>query len=640
MTCGAGQKVNMQQPKKWGSGGAAKSIAAVLLALSCIGAVVQAQPFAKGLILLPAKEYESLPALPRFRDFLPSSADLSAWLPGVGHQGTQSSCTAWATTYYMRSYYVNRDGGNAGRSQSLSPAFVYNQLAPPGTGCSEGLYIRRALDFLKSRGAPPMESFPYAMSSCAAVPSQSVEQQAGNFRIRDWKRLDRGKLDDVKGEVAAGNPVVIAMLLPPSFVAHKGSAAYDDITPSQDAHAMTVVGYDDNRRAFRLINSWGVGWGDRGYAWISYRAFQSDVPEAYAARVDTPPPKPQPVIVAPPKPEPPKPQPVIVQPPKPEPPKPQPVIVEPPKPEPPKPLPVVVEPPKPEPPKPQPVIVEPPKPEPPKPPPVIVEPPRPEPPKPAPVIVEPPKPEPPKPSPVVVQPPKPEPPKPQPVIVQPPKPVPTLRDIERQVNALAKDMRCADVRAILRGNQLSVSGFVGELADTLKLRDLVSAVSEGVKLDVQHRPWPQCETLLTLAKPLEESAGLGLSIVKPQLREGDALSFQVTSPAYAAYLYVSYLQADGQVVHLRRYADQGNKPLPAGTRLTLGSKGEYMISGPTFGQESLVVVASATPLLALDRPQEETEREYLTEFRLAILAQQQVKGKVSAAFLPITTSKR
>jgi hypothetical protein len=316
------------------------------------------------------------------------------------------------------------------------------------------------------------------------------------------------------------------------------------------------------------------------------------------------------------------------------------VIVEPPKPEPPKPQPVIVEPPKPEPPKPPPVIVEPPKPEPPKPPPVIVEPPKPEPPKPAPVIVEPPKPEPPKPSPVVVQPPKPEPPKPQPVIVQPPKPVPTLRDIERQVNALAKDMRCADVRAILRGNQLSVSGFVGELADTLKLRDLVSAVSEGVKLDVQHRPWPQCETLLTLAKPLEESAGLGLSIVKPQLREGDALSFQVTSPAYAAYLYVSYLQADGQVVHLRRYADQGNKPLPAGTRLTLGSKGEYMISGPTFGQESLVVVASATPLLALDRPQEETEREYLTEFRLAILAQQQVKGKVSAAFLPITTSKR
>ena len=177
MTCGAGLKVNMHQPKKWGSDATAKSIAAVLLALSCIGGVVQAQPFAKGLILLPAKEYEALPSAPRFRDFLPSSADLSAWLPGVGHQGMQSSCTAWATTYYMRSYYVNRDGGSTARQRSLSPAFVYNQLAPRGTGCSEGLPISRALDLLKSRGAPPIESFPYSMSSCEALPNQSVDQR-------------------------------------------------------------------------------------------------------------------------------------------------------------------------------------------------------------------------------------------------------------------------------------------------------------------------------------------------------------------------------------------------------------------------------------------------------------------------------
>ena len=50
MTCGAGQKVNMHQPKKWGSDGTAKSIAAVLLALSCIGGVVHAQMFAAGLV--------------------------------------------------------------------------------------------------------------------------------------------------------------------------------------------------------------------------------------------------------------------------------------------------------------------------------------------------------------------------------------------------------------------------------------------------------------------------------------------------------------------------------------------------------------------------------------------------------------
>ena len=73
--------------------------------------------------------------------------------------------------------------------------------------------------------------------------------------------------------------------------------------------------------------------------------------------------------------------------------------------------------------------------------------------------------------------------------------------------------------------------------------------------------------------------------------------------------------------------------------MTLGGQGEYRISGPTFGAESLIVIASSVPLIAIDRPQLETEREYLTEFRLATLAQQQAKLKTSAAFLPLTTVK-
>jgi hypothetical protein len=204
---------------------------------------------------------------------------------------------------------------------------------------------------------------------------------------------------------------------------------------------------------------------------------------------------------------------------------------------------------------------------------------------------------------------------------------------------MAKEMRCADVRANVVGGQLSVSGFVGEEADALKLRDVLAAAGASGKFNVQHRPWPQCEALLTLARPLDESVGLTISAAKSRLREGEALSFQVTTPDYAAYLYVSYLQADGQVVHLRRYADQGNRPLPPRTSLMMGGKGEYVVSGPSFGAESIFVVASAIPLLALDRPQIETEREYLTEFRLAILAQQQAKGKVAAVFLPLTTTK-
>jgi hypothetical protein len=49
-------------------------------------------------------------------------------------------------------------------------------------------------------------------------------------------------------------------------------------------HAMLVVGYDDARGAFKVINSWGQGWGEAGYGWISYDLFPRVVQEAYIVR--------------------------------------------------------------------------------------------------------------------------------------------------------------------------------------------------------------------------------------------------------------------------------------------------------------------------------------------------------------------
>lgn len=48
-------------------------------------------------------------------------------------------------------------------------------------------------------------------------------------------------------------------------------------------HAMTIVGYDDVRQAFRIRNSWGPDWGDNGYAWLSYKEL-SKMSEVWALR--------------------------------------------------------------------------------------------------------------------------------------------------------------------------------------------------------------------------------------------------------------------------------------------------------------------------------------------------------------------
>jgi C1A family cysteine protease len=35
-------------------------------------------------------------------------------------------------------------------------------------------------------------------------------------------------------------------------------------------HAIVAVGYDDKTRLFKFRNSWGTGWGDKGYGHLPY----------------------------------------------------------------------------------------------------------------------------------------------------------------------------------------------------------------------------------------------------------------------------------------------------------------------------------------------------------------------------------
>jgi fibronectin type 3 domain-containing protein len=44
---------------------------------------------------------------------------------------------------------------------------------------------------------------------------------------------------------------------------------------------MVVVGYDEEKQAFKLINSWSTSWGEDGFCWIDYQTFLRTCKEAY-----------------------------------------------------------------------------------------------------------------------------------------------------------------------------------------------------------------------------------------------------------------------------------------------------------------------------------------------------------------------
>jgi Domain of unknown function (DUF4384)/Papain family cysteine protease len=244
-------------------------------------------------------------------------------------------------------------------------------------------------------------------------------------------------------------------------------------------HFITLVGYDEHRQAFRLINSWSPRWGDHGYAWLSYDLLKTTrISAAYA--LDVGPAKPQPIVNVPPPPTPP-------------------------------------------------------------------------------------------PSPVPV------PPSPQPV------PAVQLADLQK--------LSCA--RVIVEADRPTID--IGPNAE---------------------------------------------------LHSGNTLKILIRSPEQISYLYVSYIQADGSVIHLVQ--PNALVPQPTLPRQTLvfgsGTDGQPKFTvSPPFGREMIIAIASRSPLFDHELPMQQTERDYLSEVRRALLYKPvpvMPDRELAATITTLTTSAR
>ena len=213
----------------------------------------------------------------------PQSVDLSSNFPIPGDQGSQGSCVGWATAYALKSYQEVAEIGWSPNSADhvFSPSYIYNQINLGS--CDNGSYIHEALQLIVDQGVATLSSMPYSQNSCSAQPSAFAIQEAANFKALRKARVN--DTADVKAALANRLPVVIGFKIYSQFYNLFGpDSVYNTVSGSSDGgHAVTIVGYDDRRYggAFRLINSWGRGWGDGGYFWLPYNMFQEVVYEAW-----------------------------------------------------------------------------------------------------------------------------------------------------------------------------------------------------------------------------------------------------------------------------------------------------------------------------------------------------------------------
>ena len=221
---------------------------------------------------------------------LPKAVSLRRFTPTPQNQGEQGSCVGWASAYAARTTLEAATVGGNPNSMTFSPSFLYNQIGL--RGC-QGAYTGEALEHMKRKGLLHFSKFAYDPYSCTKRPTQGQLQEAMRYKIRGYNRLTKtGRnydvdLEAVKQNIAQGAPVIIAAKVPYSFQDMMGkkvwhpSASEARNVNQHGGHAMCLIGYDDNKQQFEIMNSWGTDWGDNGYVFVSYRDFKTFCREAY-----------------------------------------------------------------------------------------------------------------------------------------------------------------------------------------------------------------------------------------------------------------------------------------------------------------------------------------------------------------------
>jgi len=203
-------------------------------------------------------------------------------MPPVRSQGSVPSCTAWATMYYTYSFLQWKEHGwnMNDTAHQCNPYTCYNYLMRgSGSGSSFGSYYSWLIEY----GCANIRDFS-AINSLYPLPDKTAQRNALKWRINysnSAKYIGRN-LEGIKQALAQDIPVLFAMDVYPQFDGAHGSPCYirNFSGSSRGGHALTFVGYNDTNHSILFVNSWGTGWGDRGYCWMDYDLAMSYIWEA------------------------------------------------------------------------------------------------------------------------------------------------------------------------------------------------------------------------------------------------------------------------------------------------------------------------------------------------------------------------
>jgi len=209
---------------------------------------------------------------------LPASVDLRAKWWGIGDQQTTGSCVGWASTDGVARYLMVK-AGKLAQDEQLSPRCTWMasketdeftrrpQTFIEGAGTS----LKASMEFLRKYGAVPDSLLPFHVTTAMYLGNEDTfYATAATRRIASYFNLGKN-FADWRQWLATQGPIMAALNVDETWdnaKENKGKLNTFKPDTTRGGHAVCIVGYTADKR-FIVRNSWGRGWGDKGFGYAS-----------------------------------------------------------------------------------------------------------------------------------------------------------------------------------------------------------------------------------------------------------------------------------------------------------------------------------------------------------------------------------
>ena len=229
---------------------------------------------------------------------LPATVDLRAWCSPIEDQADLGSCTAQAGVGLIEYYERRAFGTHIDASRLFLYKVTRNLLGWTG---DTGAFLSTTMAAMTLFGVPPEKYWPYTTAKPGPVAPPAVDFDmeppafcyafAQNYQSINYYRLDppgttpTNLLQRIKTNLAGSMPAMFGFAVYSSYQYSGSNGHFPFPCPKESTvggHALVAVGYDDAKKiknpicgtettgALLIRNSWGTGWGEKGYGWLPY----------------------------------------------------------------------------------------------------------------------------------------------------------------------------------------------------------------------------------------------------------------------------------------------------------------------------------------------------------------------------------